>query len=134
MICKTKEEYQKCLDEAINAQRKQSDHFNQRLEFVRRLGMPSFDDPWEKWDENVRLIDEWDNDNPRPPDPEWPIGPNEHYFESSYGCPVHHYGYGDDERQCTCRAYFAEDVSEKACREDHDESKCIAHGCACARK
>jgi hypothetical protein len=134
MICKTDEQYALCLRQAKRNEQILFAWRNSRDDYIATLEPLSAYDPPEKWQEQKNKMKEWDRNNPTPPDPEWPIGPNEHYFVSRYGCPVHHHGHDPEERLCSCRTYWAEDASGKAWREDHDIASCKAAGGACARR
>lgn len=60
-------------------------------------------------------------------------GISKHYFVDTYGCPVHHHGWPEGERLCSCTPYWASEASIKAW-DDHERARCAAHGGACAKK
>ncbi|MFA5646598.1 MAG: hypothetical protein WDA18_09675 [Candidatus Ratteibacteria bacterium] len=57
-----------------------------------------------------------------------------HFFRDSSGCPVHQYGYSEEERECSCSIYWGEEdkVSTKAW-EDHTRRECAEHGGECKK-
>lgn len=74
----------------------------------------------------------WDGDAPKEKEGEKEM--KKHYLEDAYGCRVHRFGRDPEEYRCSCRSYWAEDVSPLSWRDDHEEGVCAANGGACATK